>query len=143
MLQGRGVGGKVALPALFASIVMLMFVAQMMGRQFAISFFHGRHVPAPLERQLFSTDHGSHKNRQVSTVSRKGEVTKVRPRRTSSVCFKGQLTPTLFLLGAQKGGSTSLFDSLIEVQGIQQPTPLNGDPSFFRKEVHIFDVDDR
>jgi hypothetical protein len=50
----------------------------------------------------------------------------------------------LFLLGGQKAGSTSLFDSLAtHLSGTRRPVPLQGDPQFFDKEVHFFDIPER
>ena len=64
--------------------------------------------------------------------------------RIPPVCMHERLVPTVFLLGGQKAGSTSLFGTLVaHVIGMRNPTPLPGDPDFFEKEVHFFDIPHR
>ena len=65
-------------------------------------------------------------------------------RRHVELCMGGKILPSIFLLGAQKAGSTSLFSSLHkDLQGAVAATPLPGDPSYYSKELHIFDDAER
>merc|ERR1711871_696916 len=50
--------------------------------------------------------------------------------------------PSVFLLGGEKCGSTSLAFALARHPGIQMARhALPGEPAYFRKEVHFFDDD--
>jgi hypothetical protein len=59
------------------------------------------------------------------------------------VCLNNHLAPSLFILGPQKTGTTSLAADVRRVfpRLITTGTPTQGDPSFFWKEKHYFGGD--
>jgi len=48
--------------------------------------------------------------------------------------------PRFIILGAQKAGTSSLFDALNEHPNFCEATVKDGDPFYFSKEVHFFDM---
>jgi len=48
--------------------------------------------------------------------------------------------PRFIILGAQKAGTSSLFDALVEHPSMCQAKVEDGDPSSYSKEVHYFDL---
>lgn len=67
-------------------------------------------------------------------------------------CVKGHLVPSVFQLGFQKAGSSSLWDQLVNKVGLKrgcgevgQPCKVWGqeEPLYMKKELHHFDDDER
>ena len=77
---------------------------------------------------------------RADTVSERGD-----PRRsddTANADLRHSDLPTVFLLGGEKCGSTSLAFALSRHPQIQMARhALPGEPAFFRKELHFFDDD--
>jgi hypothetical protein len=60
----------------------------------------------------------------------------------SSVCnhSNGRAFPTVFVLGAQKSGSTTLMTDMVQAMPkLLSPVIHRNDPSFYHKELHFFD----
>lgn len=57
-------------------------------------------------------------------------------------CHKGKILPTVFVLGAQKAGSSTLWRDLVAHFPVSPAKVLQGDPGFLNKEPHFFDSDD-
>jgi hypothetical protein len=50
--------------------------------------------------------------------------------------------PNVLILGAQKAGTTTLYESLIEHPDVCQSKLEDGEPKYMQKEVHFFDDDE-
>jgi hypothetical protein len=48
--------------------------------------------------------------------------------------------PRFIILGAQKAGTSSLFDALVEHPNMCEATIKDDDPDYYKKEVHYFDL---
>jgi len=48
--------------------------------------------------------------------------------------------PRFIILGAQKAGTSSLFDALVEHPSMCEATVKDDDPFYYKKEVHYFDL---
>lgn len=63
---------------------------------------------------------------------------------TMASCLNDRLVPTFIVLGAQKSATTNFAQKFLNVAlSIVPPKPASGDPSFFWKELHVFDRKDR
>lgn len=51
--------------------------------------------------------------------------------------------PTVQLIGAQKAGTSALADWLFDQGGFARPIVFQGEPWFYSKEAHFFDIDTR
>ena len=51
--------------------------------------------------------------------------------------------PSVQLIGAQKAGTSAIADWLFEQGGFQRPRVFQGEPRYYSKEVHFFDIDSR
>lgn len=51
--------------------------------------------------------------------------------------------PQVLLIGAQKAGTSAIADWLFEHGGYCRPNVFEGEPDFYSKEVHFFDIDSR
>ncbi|CAJ1950824.1 unnamed protein product [Cylindrotheca closterium] len=51
--------------------------------------------------------------------------------------------PLVLLIGAQKAGTSAIADWLFDHGGFSRPNVFDGEPSFYSKEVHFFDIDHR
>jgi len=71
----------------------------------------------------------------IITVTSNGENV-----RSKDKYFECPNWPRFIILGAQKAGTSSLFDALVEHPSICEATAKDGDPFYFTKEVHFFDV---
>jgi hypothetical protein len=74
----------------------------------------------------------------INTSGHKGDV--------NNLCIAGKLAPKFFLLGAQKSATTNFFGRLMEVAlDVVPATPVTarGDPDYFYKEPHVFDISER
>jgi len=84
-----------------------------------------------------------HSRRQLPIFSDPKTVELVSREATAEEIMKPQLAlPNILFLGAQKAGSSSLANWLFE-GGICHAKSFPGEPSYFAKEAHFFDKDDR
>jgi hypothetical protein len=61
-----------------------------------------------------------------------------------NLCIQGRLAPTFFLIGAQKSATTNFAARFAQVAlSVVPPKPRKSDPSFFWKELHVFDSKER
>lgn len=61
-----------------------------------------------------------------------------------NLCIGSRLAPTFFLLGAQKSATTNFASRFAEVAlSVVPPKPRKSDPSYFWKELHVFDSEER
>lgn len=61
-----------------------------------------------------------------------------------NLCIADRLAPTFFLLGAQKAATTNFAARFAQVAlSVVPPKPLKSDPSYFWKELHVFDDKER
>merc|ERR1719443_1891682 len=59
-------------------------------------------------------------------------------------CHKGRILPSLFLIGAQKSGTSTLWTDLTSDFKVKPANHVDGtDPAYVNKEVHFFDRSDR
>merc|ERR1719359_1224090 len=58
-------------------------------------------------------------------------------------CMNGHIAPSVFLMGYQKSGSTSLWNDLKDNYHLATAKPVDGEDSFRNKEVSYFSNDQR
>ena len=51
--------------------------------------------------------------------------------------------PTVQLIGAQKAGTSAIADWLFDHGGFERPEVMEGEPWYYSKEVHFFDIEER
>ena len=62
--------------------------------------------------------------------------------RTGTFCLGGHLAPLFFILGAQRSGTASLYEDLMEhVRGSKRGHALRGEPEYYGREMHFFAMD--
>eukprot|EP00929_Paragymnodinium_shiwhaense_P025804 TRINITY_DN15524_c0_g1_i1.p1 TRINITY_DN15524_c0_g1~~TRINITY_DN15524_c0_g1_i1.p1 ORF type:complete len:479 (+),score=62.60 TRINITY_DN15524_c0_g1_i1:77-1513(+) len=81
--------------------------------------------------------------RRVETEVYRGEVNASKNGPRLNLCINGRLVPRFFLLGAQKAATTNFFNRIMDV-GTDYVAAVNtADPTWFWKEPHVFDWDER
>lgn len=101
------------------------------------------HASSTLSTRLLQKTVQLHRDQKLNWTSRDSVGDQRDTHTAINVCIKGHLVPELFIIGAQKGGTTSLAAELGDHSNIKSWIPWAGDYGFMKKEQHIFDIEQR